>query len=32
MRGRGRVGGTPELRIVMGVDDNLTPSLLPSVW
>lgn len=28
----GRVGGTPELRIVMGVDDNLTPSSLPSVW
>lgn len=32
MRGRGRVGGTPELRIVVGVDDNLTPSLLPLVW
>lgn len=28
----GRVGGTPELRIVMGVDDNLTLSSLPSVW
>lgn len=26
--GRGRVGGTPELHIVVGVDDNLTP--LPS--
>lgn len=26
--GRGRVGGTPELHIVVGVDDNL--SLLPS--
>lgn len=31
-RGVGRVGGTPELLIVMGVDDNLTPSSLPSVW
>lgn len=29
---RGRVGGTPELSIVMGVDDNPTPSSLPSVW
>lgn len=29
---RGRVGGTPELCIVMGVDDNPTPSSLPSVW
>lgn len=26
------MGGTPELRIVVGVDDNLTPSLLPLVW
>lgn len=32
MRGRGRVGGSPELRIVVGVDDSLTPSLLPLVW
>lgn len=24
--GRGRVGGTPELHVAMGVDDNLAPS------
>lgn len=29
MRAGGRVGGTPELCIVMGVDDNPTPSSLP---
>lgn len=27
--GRGRVGGTPELHIAVGVDDNL--ALLPSI-